>query len=281
MDTTCLEYRLTEEERRHFEKEGYFVAQDVLPRDLIAKLTAIVDRLEAEHRPKMGLEPHKALNLLDFIGRDAACLELLDWPRTFAKVWDILGWHIQLYHSHMIVTPPLGDHPPEKRLGWHQDSGRLNFDLETRPQPRVSLKVAYFLTDCTADNQGNLHAVAGSHLRNKIEIPEDDRILPNGGVPIRAAAGDAVFFDRRIWHAAGHNTSNTTRKVIFFGYSYRWLRPRDEMTVEHFLDRCDPIRKQLLGAKPSGKHGYTSPKTEDVPLREWIRQHAGEESVAP
>ena len=54
------------------------------------------------------------------------------------------------------------------------------------------------------------------------------------------AAGDAVFFDRRIWHAAGHNFSPDARKALFYGYSYRWLRPRDDMTVEHLLDRCDP-----------------------------------------
>ena len=51
------------------------------------------------------------------------------------------------------------------------------------------------------------------------------------------------------------------------------------MTVEHLMDRCDPIRQQLLGAGPSGGHGYTSPKEEDVPLREWIREHLGEEAV--
>ena len=45
------------------------------------------------------------------------------------------------------------------------------------------------------------------------------------------------------------------------------------MTVEHYLDRCDPIRKQLLGVSYSGGHGYTSPKPEDVPLRAWLEEH--------
>ena len=34
------------------------------------------------------------------------------------------------------------------------------------------------------------------------------------------------------------------------GYSYRWLRPRDDMTVAHYLDDADPIRRQLLGISP-------------------------------
>ena len=280
MDSTCLQHTLTEEERRQFAEDGFFIVRDVLPLDLVAQLIPIVDRLAAEYRPKKGLEKHQMHNLFDFIGKDELFLELLDWPKTFAKVFGILGWHIQLYHSHLIVTPPLdGVTPKRKRLGWHQDSGRLNLDLETHPRPRVSLKVAYFLTDCTETNRGNFHAVPGSHLKNKLEMPTNEDLDPPGAVPIQVAAGDAVFFDRRIWHAAGHNFSPDARRALFYGYSYRWLRPRDDMTVEHLMDRCDPIRQQLLGAGPSGGHGYTSPKEEDVPLKEWIREHLGDEAV--
>ena len=280
MDATCLQYTLTEEERRQFAEDGFFIVRDVLPLDLVAQLIPIVDRLDAEARPQKGLEKHQMHNFFDFIGKDELFLELLDWPKTFAKVFGILGWHIQLYHSHLIVTPPLdGVVPARKRLGWHQDSGRLNLDMETQPRPRISLKVAYFLTDCTETNRGNFHAVPGSHLKNEIEMPADEDLDPVGTVPIQVAAGDAVFFDRRIWHAAGHNFSPDARKALFYGYSYRWLRPRDDMTVEHLMDRCDPIRQQLLGAGPSGGHGYTSPKEEDVPLKEWIREHLGDEAV--
>ena len=47
------------------------------------------------------------------------------------------------------------------------------------------------------------------------------------------------------------------------------------------FDRCDPIRRQLLGDSVTGNHSFTSPKEEDVPLREWIRARAGEDAVAP
>ena len=53
------------------------------------------------------------------------------------------------------------------------------------------------------------------------------------------------------------------------------------MTVAHLMERCDPIRRQLLGASPSGGYGYTSPAEEDVPLRAWIREHLGEKAVVP
>ena len=75
------------------------------------------------------------------------------------------------------------------------------------------------------------------------------------------------------------NDSELTRKVLFYGYSYRWLRPRDNMTVHHIIDGCDPIRKQLLGASANGGFGYTSPKDEDVPLKGWLLEHLGADAV--
>ena len=281
MDPSSLAYRLTDEERRLFDEQGYFIVKNVLPADLVEALNPIADRIDQAARPKEGNGAYSVLNHFDIIGRDDLLLELLDWPKTFPKVWGILGWHIQLYHSHLIVSPPSpADRKPRKRrLGWHQDSGRLNIDLETTPRPRVSLKVAFFLSDCTAPDRGNFHAIPGSHRSASIEFPEDTGLDPEGAVPIQAAAGDAVFFDRRLWHASGINFSDVTRKVLFYGYSYRWLRPRDNMTVDHYMSRCDPIRRQLLGEGPSGGHGFTSPKPEDIPLREWIGHHAGPDYV--
>jgi ectoine hydroxylase-related dioxygenase (phytanoyl-CoA dioxygenase family) len=87
------------------------------------------------------------------------------------------------------------------------------------------------------------------------------------------------LFDRRIWHSASENLSDVTRKVLFYGYSYRWLRPRDDMSIVRFMDRCDPIRQQLLGASATGGRGYTSPEDVDIPLRAWLSEHLGEEAV--
>ncbi len=300
MDTTCFDYCLTEDEQREFEQNGFFIVENVLPPEMVKDLTTVVDRLDTQYRgtdvspdqkvhgtidpnrpPVELIGPHDRLNLMDFVGKDEIFLELLDWHKTFPKVWGILGWNIQLYHSHMTVTPP---GPPDaaeakKRLGWHQDSARLNAELETIPQPRISLKVAFFLTDTTEEGRGNFYVLPGSQLRKTPEFPSDGVSDPEEALAVKAPSGSAVFFDRRLWHSASPNYSDIPRKVLFYGYSYRWLRPRDDMTVDHFMDRCDPIRRQLLGASTGG-HGYTSPTDEDVPLKLWLAEHLGEEAVA-
>ena len=283
MDPSCLQYRLTDEERVHFDEQGYLIVRGVLPGNLVEELSLAVDALDEQFRPQRNLSATQPLNLLDFIGKDDRFLELIDWPKTFPKVWDILGWHIQLYHSHVLVTPPLpaGHTPSQSRLHWHQDSGRLNLDLEGDPRPRVSLKVGYFLTSTMETDRGNFHVVPGSHLRNELDLPSDEALDHPRALAVRADAGDAVLFDRRIWHSGGRNTSDVTRKVLFYGYSYRWLRPRDDMTVAHYIDRSDPIRRQLLGVSPNGGFGYTSPAEEDVPLKSWLTEHLGAQALRP
>lgn len=281
MDIVCLENCLTETECQTFEENGFLIVENALSPKIVENLTAAVDRFDAEYRSTKELSPYDRLHMLDFVAKDVQFFDLIDWYKTFPKVWGILGWHIQLYLSHMDVTPP--KNPKEKltkkRLGLHQDSGRLNKDLETIPRPRISVKVAYFLSDTSVEGQGNFHVVPKSHLKNEIVFPEDGVSNPSGTTPICVLPGTAVIFDRRIWHGPSPNHSEITRKVLF--YSYRWLRPRDNVEASRFMDTCSPIRKQLLGATSVGGHGYTSPKDEDVPLRDWIKDHLGEEAVMP
>jgi ectoine hydroxylase-related dioxygenase (phytanoyl-CoA dioxygenase family) len=281
MDTACLDYCLTEDERLEFERNGFLIIPDALTPQMTSDVEAVVDRIDDQHRAAAKMEAHEWVHKLDFVGQDEIFLDLLDWHKIFPKVWGILGWNIQLYLTHMDVTPPA---PPDaehekKRLGWHQDSGRLNSELETDPRPRISVKVGYFLTDTTEVGRGNFYVIPGSHIQNKLEFPTDDVSDPAGATPVCVPPGTAVIFDRRIWHSRSPNESDITRKVLFYGYSYRWLRPRDDMTVGNFMDRCDPIRRQLLGASTSW-HGYTSPTDEDVPLRVWLAEHLGTSAVA-
>ena len=281
MDRQCLEYCLTEDEKQEFEENGFFIVEDAVPKDKVEKLITAFDQVGAEHLGKDELPSDASFNILDFVGRDEIFIDLLDWYKTFPKVWGILGWNIKLYHSHLIALPPMPADEREKkrRLGWHQDSGRLNIELEGNPRPRVSLKVAYFLTDTSVPGRGNFSVIPGSQKFNSLQMPDDDRTDPENATPVYAKPGTAVFFDRRLWHAVGRNTSDITRKVLFYGYSYRWLQPRDDMTVEHFMEKSDPIRQQILG-KSTGGMGYTSPGDKDVPLRAWIQENLGGDAVA-
>ena len=266
-------HRLTAEEEETFARDGFLVLPDRLPEAVTDGLEEAFDAVIAAERAALGAGELDRLNVFDFLGRDDRFLEMIDWPVTFPKVLDLLGWNIQIYHSHMIVTPGAGQGADPGKRGWHQDSDRLNHELETTPQPRVSLKVAFFLTDCSERGRGNFAALPGSHLDESAIDREQRDVDPPGATEVLVPRGGIVLFDRRVWHTGSPNHADIPRKALFYGYSYRWLRPRDDMTVAHVMERCDPIRRQLLSASPSGWHGYTSPKPQDVPLRDWLEQN--------
>lgn len=280
MDESCLQYCLTDDERRHFDEKGFLIVEGALLKDRIAALTVAVDRVLAGYPSDPDQPPNSRMDASglfypNFVGRDPAFLEMVDWPAVFPKVWGILGWNIYLYHSHLGVNPPLPSEADraKKTLGWHQDSGRVNQEMETHPRPRLSLKVAYFLTDMSEPGRGNFWVIPGSHLADEMTMPANGIDDPEGAMPVCVKAGDAVFFDRRLWHAASPNFSDYTRKVLFYGYGYRWLRTKDDMTIPpEAMAAGDPVRRQILGYSPCA-NGRFGPSDEDVPLRAWLREH--------
>ena len=266
-----LEHLLTPDEKAEFEETGFLTIEDALPPTLVEALTVETDAIHARYL-KDGFDPKAALFHPNFIPDNDLFLNLVDHSKILPKVWGILGWNIYLYHGHMIVTPPCGQPANEKTFGWHQDSGRVNREIESHPRPRLSLKVAYFLSDMSVAGRGNFWVVPGTHLSDNLAMPLNDAGQPNGAVPVLVKPGTAVLFDRRLWHAGSPNWSQFTRKVLFYGYGYRWIRTKDDMTVSSLWDRCDPIRKQLLGYG-TNCNGFYSPTDEDVPLRVWMREN--------
>lgn len=282
----ALQYSLTTDERQQFEEAGYFTINNALSPKQIDILTAEVDRIYAGALVK-GFDATVSFFHPNFIPDSDEFLKLVDFEKTLPKVWEILGWNIYLYHAHLIVTPAnranaASTGPADtvayasqvRTFGWHQDSGRINRDIETHPRPRISLKIAYFLSDVSKPGRGNFWVVPGSHLRDEIDKPADGIGQPHGAIPVLAKPGDAVFFDRRLWHTASPNWSDITRKVLFYGYGYRWIRTKDDMTVDQLWEGSDPIRRQLLGWGINA-NSFFSPTDDDVPLKVWLEENNG------
>ena len=280
IDSSWLEYCATDEQLKAFNDMGYLVVEDAISTEMVEALEEVADRVDAEERTKKGLAPHKLLSKFRTVVEDDLLLELLDNKKVFPLLWDILGWNIQLYISHLIMYPPEPPDTPRvtKAAHWHQDGGRPVPEME-RPHPRLSLKVSYWLTDVTDRDNGAMRLIPGSHKLdtrppNSDNNPDGD---PEGAMDLLVKRGTAVLFDRRMWHSRGWNFSDVTRKVLFMGYSYRWLRGLDyNLMPAELLEKCDPIRRQILGDGVDVK-GWWQPTDADVPLKTWIAEHRGEE----
>jgi hypothetical protein len=279
MDIRWLDHQLTVEERFLFKRDGYITVENALEPALLETAVAAVDRIDGRVRADRDYTSEQRINLHDCIGRDHALLELIDLPKVFPKVWGLMGWNIYLFHTQMVVSLASSEPVPVKnRLGWHQDQNRTNGDLDMEGlpvNPMISLKVGFFLTDTTDVGVGNLYIAPRQQERKRIEYSEDGPDMPVNGIPVRVKAGSAVIFDRRLWHASSPNYLNRPRKVLFYGYAYRWVRPKCIMAVDELLATADPIRRQLLGGSTS-QSGYYLPQDEDIPLRAWLRENSEE-----
>jgi ectoine hydroxylase-related dioxygenase (phytanoyl-CoA dioxygenase family) len=273
---------ITPAQREEFEDRGYLVVENALTPGQVDAYLRLHDRIYREEleagrlAPAGGRTNHPgAMHSFGFVLRDPAYLELLDLPTTFPLVWGILGWNVYMYHCHIDQHPPLAE-PLPPAWGWHQDGGRQNIEAESEPErPRLSVKVGYFLSDVSRPGRGNFMVVPGSHRRNRIPRPEPHEGLapPAGAVPLCVEAGAAVVFDRRLWHSRSDNLSAVTRKALFTGYTYRWIRPRDDYPIDWDTEpyrSLSPVRRQLLGWGTDAM-SHWGLGSEEIPLRAWLR----------
>ena len=71
-------------------------------------------------------------------------------------------------------------------------------------------------------------------------------------------------------HSASPNYSTVDRKVIFVGYGYRWVKPKDPLVMDKLLERLDcPVLRQLCGTTRNND-SFWSPSALDTPLRPWL-----------
>jgi len=269
---------MSAEQRAAFDRDGYLIIRGALHSDEVAAARVALDRVYAARAQAGALGPDGSLHLLSAVANCPDLAWLTDHPATFGYVWSTLGWNVHIYHSHLDVHPSVRE-PMPFRFEWHQDGGRQNREIETSPRPRLSVKLAYWLSDVSEPGRGNLKVVPGSHLANRIDGPPRRDIEwpdPDGALEVTARPGDALFFDRRIWHTRSRNYSQYTRKAVFFGYTYRWTAIRDEigpMRASDWFARLTPVQQQLLGGADDlgGDHAWGHhPGT--TPLHGWLNE---------
>ena len=212
-DQTSAAAAMTAGQRARFERDGYLLVPGVLSPAEVGHYASVLDRVYRRHAAAGRLAADGSLHRLSAAASAPELADLVAHPKAFGLVWSVLGWNIHVYHSHLDVHPPVRMARPF-RFEWHQDGGRQNRELESDPRPRLSVKLAFWLSDVSRPGRGNFQVVPGSHLTNRIDGPPRRDVRwpdPPGAVQVCAAPGDAVFFDRRIWHARSDNRSALTR----------------------------------------------------------------------
>jgi ectoine hydroxylase-related dioxygenase (phytanoyl-CoA dioxygenase family) len=310
MSTTAL-IAMTEQQRREFDEQGFFLIEDFFTPAELQRLLDAIDEVAERVRAVKGLKPEDPFALRNALTHHEAFLDLIDHPRMLPLVVDAIGWNIQVRTTHLDYRPPypagmvpgeLGtgkgaDHAAGyKNVVWHPDlAGPYLFEAPSLDGllPFMEIKIGYYLSDMTQPNSGALAVVPGSHRRKPQELRDMDYRVPMDQVrELNVRPGTALVWRTAVWHTVTPNLSNIVRKVFYVGYHYRWLRPTDYLQQDPALiARSSPIRRQLLGALATGSHPmgkdpdfepssqYWLPRNwDDVPLKAWAEERAGQTS---
>lgn len=260
-------------QKAQFDRDGFVIVRDALSSEQTERLIAAADRLYADGVGRDGLSERRHWQMRNCLPSDPAFLELVAHPNILPLVAAILAWDIHLITSHLIVRPPTPDADAHfKGEGWHRDGGQSSWEM-AEPHPRLFLKVAFLLSDQSEPGRGNTQVLPGSNRLVGPPAQAKGAPHPYGALEVLGKPGDALLFEQRTWHAVGPNHSEITRKSVFFGYGFRWVRSMDALTPPtELFPHVSPIERQLLGevATPMGVY---LPMDEDVPLRDWWRRN--------
>jgi ectoine hydroxylase-related dioxygenase (phytanoyl-CoA dioxygenase family) len=182
----------------------------------------------------------------DLLTYHQAFIDLIDRPRVFDLILDLMGPYIQFSMSQAIVRASTETFPGYT----HTDGGEAQRAIRVTETSRpLAVKVMYLLTDVTEPDSGNFTVFPGSHLR---PFPERLERIPNpqmpGAVPLLGKAGDAYVFPHAIWH--GRRPTAPARRA----------RPSSTITARcscaptisarptpSLFERCTPRQRRLLG----------------------------------
>lgn len=272
--------RLTESQRRSFADDGYLVVPKALDRHTVDRLRTEADQLCAPflNKPELAGKPeYNHLDLRRGLFKHKALLALVANSTTVPLLVQLLSPNIHLHSTTVIYKRPETREAPSFRRGWHRDI-RIPKDLGHEKLPLVGIKICYCLTDFHHPNSGMTLMARGTHLRTEPLKIAKGKVDPSDVEvkDLRLNAGDALFFENRIFHTAAPNRSDRTSKVVIYGYAYRWMKP--EVYLENpdaqQLLTVDPITRQLLG-------GYRDVDTPAWALERWATRHGVSRETVP
>ena len=203
--------RITPEQARAYDEDGFFVLEHAVDDATVAALTAAIDPLDHEVMQFLATRPDGRFSIagVDMVSialhpaaRSEVCRDFCTSALMADLCHDLIGPDARLYWDQSVYKRPQGAEP----VLWHQDNGY------TYIEPQAYLTVWVALTDATPQN-GCVQVLPGVHRTGTVahrntpigfECCRD----PAGAVDVPVRAGDAHVFSSLTPHATGHNTTD-------------------------------------------------------------------------
>jgi ectoine hydroxylase-related dioxygenase (phytanoyl-CoA dioxygenase family) len=274
---------LTPEQKEQFDRDGFFIAENVFTPEEVEIMRAEFDRLREIEGELGGHEVHiekGAPRLSNLFNKSAEFDRCLQCQPTLAAAHYLLG---EIHTYSLNARNPLKG---EGQQPLHSDVPRVH------PTDWRMVNSMVMLDDMTEDN-GPTRVVPGSHKWSPLNVPEvnmaevkvqeideetraripEDPWAPYPGeVHLTGKAGSVAVINGCCWHGGTRNISGKSRRVLHLAIGRRdipqQMVERDHLT-KFLADRATPAMRYLLdieGAEP--KFFSYPPLPEKAP--EWV-----------
>jgi ectoine hydroxylase-related dioxygenase (phytanoyl-CoA dioxygenase family) len=249
---------VTDQQRRDFDEQGYFIVEDYFTPEQVAQLREEFDRFEGEAitHHDLRIEPGGVF-LMDLFNKSAVFDICLQSRPTLAAAHSLMG-DIRVYSLN-------GRNPAKGRghQGLHSDVPRSHAD-----DWRV-VNTMIMLDDMSEEN-GATRLVPGSHKRPALNVPDDnvggaaakplsqDELaqLPSDPkaehpdeIKVTGRAGSICVINGHIWHGGTLNRSGAPRRLLHLAIGRRDVPPQldqRECLTPSLKNRTSPAEQYLL-----------------------------------
>lgn len=204
-----------------FERDGFVVLPEIIPKSRVLALTEALLRVEAEHGfgyAKTSFEGLKTVRINNLLVHDELFWTVPLQPEVLALAERLLDRELLLSS---LCSLTLG--PGQEAQPLHEDTQQIPLP---RPRAPLAINALWALSNFTEDN-GATHIVPGSHKQPS---------SPTYGAEIDTVqatmkAGSVMLFDSALWHKGGANTTSMRRYALSCYYCAGWLRQQENMQL--------------------------------------------------
>ncbi|MGI9613979.1 MAG: phytanoyl-CoA dioxygenase family protein [Acidimicrobiales bacterium] len=220
----------------HIARLGYAIVDDLAD-------PALLDRLAAEAKPFVersatGRDVYDGMftrRTGALIARCPASRELVMDPVVVGVVRRFLG-HAAAVQLHL--TQIITIEPGESQQKLHRDQMAFDF-FPFPPDYHVQCNTMWALTDFTVQN-------GATHIRPGTSALGDDDAETVASLQAEMIRGSVLFYDGKVVHGGGSNTSKSARQGVNITYSVGWVRQEENQFLSCPPDIARTLDDDLL-----------------------------------